>query len=143
MRTFPTKLPISGSRRLSLARRTGCHFECWPSGTEGHAGIEKANPETLYGIFGDAQWTNKDRLSDALLRDLIEHFSRITLGNKAAEADVLGQSYEYLVKKFADITNKKAGEFYTPRAVVKLMVNILDPKEVGSKTPGSDQAKLQ
>ncbi len=106
-------------------------------------GIEKANPETLYGIFGDAQWTNKDRLSDALLRDLIEHFSRITLGNKAAEADVLGQSYEYLVKKFADITNKKAGEFYTPRAVVKLMVNILDPKEVGSKTPGSDQAKLQ
>src|SRR4029077_15838365 len=38
-------------------------------------GIEKANPETLYGIFGDAQWTNKDRLSDALLRDIIEHFS--------------------------------------------------------------------
>ena len=92
-------------------------------------GIEKANPETLYGIFGDAQWTNKDRLSDALLRDLIEHFSRINLGNKAAEADVLGQSYEYLIKKFADITNKKAGEFYTPRSVVKLMVNILDPKE--------------
>ncbi len=38
-------------------------------------GIEKANPETLYGIFGDAQWTNKDRLPDSLLRDLIEHFS--------------------------------------------------------------------
>lgn len=92
-------------------------------------GIEKANPETLYGIFGDAQWTNKDRLSDALLRDLIEHFSRKNLGNKAAEADILGQSYEYLIKKFADITNKKAGEFYTPRSVVKLMVNILDPKE--------------
>ena len=34
--------------------------------------IETANPETLYGSFGDAQWTNKDRLSDALLRDLIE-----------------------------------------------------------------------
>ena len=53
--------------------------------------IEKANPETLYGIFGDAQWTNKDRLSDALLRDLIEHFSRINLGNQAAQADILGQ----------------------------------------------------
>jgi type I restriction enzyme M protein len=92
-------------------------------------GIEKANPETLYGIFGDAQWTNKDRLSDSLLRDLIEHFSRINLGNKATEADVLGQSYEYLIKKFADLTNKKAGEFYTPRSVVKLMVNILDPQE--------------
>jgi type I restriction enzyme M protein len=92
-------------------------------------GIEKANPETLYGIFGDAQWTNKDRLPDSLLRDLLEHFSRITLGNSLAQADILGQSYEYLIKKFADLTNKKAGEFYTPRSVVRLMVNILDPKE--------------
>ena len=65
-------------------------------------GIEKANPDTLYGIFGDAQWTNKDRLSDALLRDLIEHFSRIDLGNQAVAADILGQAYEYLIKKFAD-----------------------------------------
>jgi len=92
-------------------------------------GIERANPETLYGIFGDAQWTNKERLSDALLRDLIEHFSRISLGNQVAQADILGQSYEYLIKKFADLTNKKAGEFYTPRSVVRLMVNILDPRE--------------
>ncbi|MCB1088103.1 MAG: SAM-dependent DNA methyltransferase, partial [Verrucomicrobiae bacterium] len=92
-------------------------------------GIEQANPHTLYGIFGDAQWTNKDRLSDALLRDLIEHFSRLPLGNTAAEADVLGQAYEYLIKKFADATNKKAGEFYTPRSVVRLMVEILDPRE--------------
>ena len=91
--------------------------------------IEKANPETLYGIFGDAQWTNKERLPDDLLRDLIEHFSRIALGNSVAQADILGQSYEYLIKKFADLTNKKAGEFYTPRSVVRLLVRILDPKE--------------
>ncbi len=92
-------------------------------------GIEQANPHTLYGIFGDAQWTNKDRLSDKLLRDLIEHFSALPLGNGAAEADVLGQAYEYLIKQFADATNKKAGEFYTPRSVVRLMVNILDPRQ--------------
>lgn len=92
-------------------------------------GMEKGNPETLYGIFGDAQWTNKERLPDSLLRDLIEHFSGINLGNSAAQADILGQSYEYLIKKFADLTNKKAGEFYTPRSIVRLMVNILDPKE--------------
>ena len=92
-------------------------------------GIEKANPETLYGIFGDAAWTNKERLPDSLLRDLIEHFSGVNLGNQSAQADILGQSYEYLIKKFADATNKKAGEFYTPRSVVRLMVNILDPKE--------------
>lgn len=92
-------------------------------------GIEQANPHTLYGIFGDAQWTNKERLPDALLRDLIEHFSRLPLGNSVAEADLLGQAYEYLIKQFADATNKKAGEFYTPRSVVRLMVKILDPRE--------------
>ena len=92
-------------------------------------GIEKANPETLYGIFGDAAWTNKDRLPDSLLRDLLEHFSGISLGNAAAQGDILGQSYEYLIKKFADLTNKKAGEFYTPRSIVRLMVNILAPRE--------------
>ncbi|MHB8926570.1 MAG: type I restriction-modification system subunit M [Bacillota bacterium] len=91
--------------------------------------IETANPDTLYGIFGDAAWTNKERLPDSLLRDLIEHFSGINLGNAAAQGDLLGQSYEYLIKKFADLTNKKAGEFYTPRPVVRLMVKILDPKE--------------
>jgi type I restriction enzyme M protein len=90
--------------------------------------IEKANPQTLYGIFGDAQWTNKERLSDALLRDLIEHFSRLPLSNGSVQADVLGQAYEYLIKQFADATNKKAGEFYTPRSVVRLMVDILDPQ---------------
>lgn len=92
-------------------------------------GIEMANPETLYGIFGDASWSNKERLPDSLLRDLIEHFSRIQLGNQVAQADILGQAHEYLIKKFADLTNKKAGEFYTPRSVVRLMVSILDPRE--------------
>jgi len=91
--------------------------------------IEKANPKTLYGIFGDAPWSNKDRLSDALLRDLVEHFSRVSLANRDINDDILGQAYEYLIKKFADQTNRKAGEFYTPRSVVRLMVKILDPKE--------------
>ena len=91
--------------------------------------IEKSNPDTLYGVFGDAQWTNKDRLSDALLKDLIEHFSRLSFGNHNIASDMLGDSYEYLIKKFADATNKKAGEFYTPRSVVRLMIEMLNPKE--------------
>ncbi len=90
--------------------------------------IEKANPDQLYGIFGDAQWTNKDRLPDHLLVDLIDHFSKLSLSDQVIESDVLGQAYEYLIKKFADVTNKKAGEFYTPRSVVRLMVDILDPQ---------------
>ncbi|GAC1582098.1 MAG: class I SAM-dependent DNA methyltransferase [Ktedonobacteraceae bacterium] len=91
--------------------------------------IEKANQRTLYGIFGDAQWTNKDRLSDALLINLIDHFSHLPLSNSDVDSDVLGQAYEYLIKKFADATNKKAGEFYTPRSVVSLMIRMLDPRE--------------
>lgn len=91
--------------------------------------IEKANPDALYGVFGDAQWSNKDRLSDALLKDLIEHFSRLPLGSHNVTSDMLGDAYEYLIKKFADATNKKAGEFYTPRSIVRVMIDMLDPKE--------------
>jgi len=92
-------------------------------------GIEASNQKHLYGVFGDAQWTNKDRLPDALLKDLIEHFSALKLGNSQVANDIVGNAYEYLIKNFADATNKKAGEFYTPRSVVRLMIDILDPKE--------------
>lgn len=92
-------------------------------------GVEAANQKHLYGVFGDAAWTNKERLPDDLLKDLIEHFSALPLGNQRVASDVMGDAYEYLIKKFADATNKKAGEFYTPRSVVRLMVEILDPKE--------------
>jgi type I restriction enzyme M protein len=92
-------------------------------------GIEKANPNTLYGIFGDVQWSNKERLSDELLVDLIDHFGQMDLTNEAVPNDVLGEAYEYLIKKFADLTNRKAGEFYTPRPVVELMVRVLAPQE--------------
>lgn len=92
-------------------------------------GIEQANQEFLYGIFGDAQWSNKNKLSDRLLIDLIEHFSQYTLSNELVDPDMLGQAYEYLIKHFADLTNKKAGEFYTPRSVVHLLGLILDPHE--------------
>ncbi|MFO0652650.1 MAG: class I SAM-dependent DNA methyltransferase [Polyangiales bacterium] len=91
--------------------------------------VERANQGTLYGVFGDAQWTNTERLSDALLCDLIEHFSALSLGDHSVESDLLGDAYEYLIKKFADATNKKAGEFYTPRSVVRLMIDLLDPRE--------------
>ena len=91
--------------------------------------IEKANPETLYGIFGNANWTNKDKLPDRKLADLIEHLSTRTLSNANVAPDVFGNAYEYLIKRFADASNKKAGEYYTPRSVVRLLMNILDPNE--------------
>jgi type I restriction enzyme M protein len=91
--------------------------------------IESANQEYLGGIFGDVQWSNKEKLSDELLNNLIDHFSQYNLSNSSISADILGDAYEYLIKHFADLTNKKAGEFYTPRSVVHLMTKIIDPKE--------------
>lgn len=90
--------------------------------------IEKANPETLFGIFGDASWTNKDRLSDATLTNLIEHFSQHQLNLKNVPDDKLGNAYEYLIKEFADDSGHTAAEFYTNRTVVKLMTMIMDPQ---------------
>ena len=89
--------------------------------------IEKANPH-LYGIFGDAPWTNKERLPDSLIIELLNHFHQIPMGVRDVRDDDMGRAYEYLIKKFADKANKKAGEFYTPRTIVRLMVNALDPK---------------
>jgi type I restriction enzyme M protein len=90
--------------------------------------IETANPEKLYGIFGDAQWTNKNRLSDAMLRDLVEHFSTLELTIANLPEDELGQGYEYLIKKFADDSGHTAAEFYTNRTVVHLMTEMLEPQ---------------
>lgn len=94
-------------------------------------GIEKANPDTLSGVFSsfdDATWTDKNKLTDERLKNLIEHMSLIKVGNKNYSADIMGDSYEFLIKKFADMSKKNAGEFYTPRTIVKLMVDLLDPK---------------
>ncbi len=90
--------------------------------------IEQANPDTLSGIFGDAGWTNKDRLSDEILTNLIEHYSRHTLNLRTVPDDQLGNAYEYLIKEFADDSGHTAAEFYTNRTVVKLMTMIMDPQ---------------
>ncbi len=90
-------------------------------------GIEMANPQ-LHGIFGDASWTNKERLPDELLSTLLDHFNKVNLSVANVRNDDMGRAYEYLIKRFADKANKKAGEFYTPRTIVRLMVNILNPQ---------------
>src|SRR4030095_15923581 len=92
--------------------------------------IERANPDTLYRVFGAADWGNREMLTDETLKDLMEGLSDVLLGNKAGSTDVLGDAYEYLIGKFADVTRRnKAGEFYTPRSVVRMMVELLDPQE--------------
>ncbi|MGA3013958.1 MAG: class I SAM-dependent DNA methyltransferase [Bacteroidales bacterium] len=90
--------------------------------------LEKANPDQLFGIFGDASWTNKERLSDETLVNLVEHFSRHNLSIQNVPQDELGNAYEYLIKQFADDSGHTAAEFYTNRTVVRLMTLIADPQ---------------
>lgn len=92
--------------------------------------LEERNPETLESVLTAVDFNDKDRLPDVTLSALIAHFSKISLTNRDLEnPDVLGDAYEYLIAQFADDAGKKGGEFYTPKEVVTLLVEILDPKE--------------
>lgn len=90
--------------------------------------IEKANPRSLAGVFGDASWGNKERLPESALLGLIKAFNELSLDPSTVSHDLLGAGYEYLLKDFADESGKKAGEFFTPRSVVNLLVGILQPQ---------------
>lgn len=94
---------------------------------EKNAGLEGV----LAGIdFNDERKLGDAKNRDAVLARLVQHFSKLDLSNaKLSEPDMLGRAYEYLIEKFADDAGKKGGEFYTPRMVVKLIVEILKPRE--------------
>ena len=98
--------------------------------------INKANDaleehnRALEGVLSAADFNDKDRLPDSTLSKLIIHFTKIRLRNEdLSEPDILGRAYEYLIAQFADDAGKKGGEFYTPKEVVTLLVEILDPQE--------------
>lgn len=91
--------------------------------------IESANPDMLDGIFGDAPWTNRERLPDETLKNLIEHLSTQTLSVANVPEDELGNAYEYLIKKFADDSGHTAAEF-SPH--VRILVASIDFKEWGA-----------
>ena len=89
----------------------------------------------LEGVLAGIDYNDEHRLGDGRQRDnvlarLVQHFSQISLRNdRMAEPDLLGRAHEYLIEQFADDAGKKGGELYTPRMVVKLIVELLAPKE--------------
>lgn len=92
------------------------------------ADIEAHNTELQY-VLTATQYGDKRVLSDATLQRLLRHFNQYRLGNADLyKADMLGDAYEYLIKQFADDAGKKGGEFYTPKAVVQLVVELIDPQ---------------
>ena len=98
------------------------------------AALEEQNP-ALEGVLAGIDYNDERRLGDARNRDtvlarLVQHFSQVSLRNdRMAEPDLLGRAYEYLIEQFADDAGKKGGEFYTPRMVVRLIVELLAPTE--------------
>ena len=101
------------------------------------AALQEGNLDKLDGVFNQDNINfnktfgkNNKQISDEDLRKLIQHFNRMNLRDDNLEfPDLMGAAYEYLIKHFADSAGKKAGEFYTPNEIVKLLVNILEPGE--------------
>ena len=98
------------------------------------AALEEQN-SALEGVLAGIDYNDERKLGDARNRDtvlarLVQHFSEVSLRNdRMAEPDLLGRAYEYLIEQFADDAGKKGGEFYTPRMVVRLIVELLAPTE--------------
>ena len=102
--------------------------------------IEDANAGRIDGVLTGTNWNDESKLGspanrERIIRSLLNHFNDLDLrdANFSAEGDgtgnVLGDAYEYLIYQFADDAGKKGGEFYTPRSVVRLLVELLQPTE--------------
>jgi len=90
--------------------------------------IEANNPE-LESVMTAVHFGDTEKLPDELLSRLLQHFNKYTLSNRYLEnPDILGSAYEYLIRMFADDSGKKGGEFYTPKEVVELLVNLIKPQ---------------
>ena len=104
--------------------------------------IEEANAGRLDGVLGGTNWNDETKLGspvnrEGIIRRLLNHFSDLDLRDRnldggvsgAGTGNVMGDAYEYLIGEFADDAGKRGGEFYTPRSVVRLLVEMLKPRE--------------
>lgn len=91
--------------------------------------VTNVNSPKLDKIFDDLDFANRDRFPNETLQKLINHFSQYNFGSTYISSDLLGDSYEYLIKMFAQDAGKKGGEFYTPREVERIIIGILKPHQ--------------
>lgn len=91
--------------------------------------VEDENDAIAERVLTSVDFNDKERLSDATLDELVTHFDKHRYRNADLEdPDIFGRAYEYLIRQFADDAGKKGGEFYTPREVVQLLVDCVDPE---------------
>ena len=101
--------------------------------------VEDSNTPRLDGVLVGTNWNDESKLGspanrERIIRSLVTHFSDLdlrdaNLRDQGGTGNVLGDAYEYLIYQFADDAGKKGGEFYTPREVVRLIVELLEPRE--------------
>jgi len=90
--------------------------------------IEDENDEIADRVLSSIDYNDKERLGDQVLDKLVTHFDKHRYRNEDLDdPDIFGRAYEYLIRQFADDAGKKGGEFYTPREVVELIVECVDP----------------
>ncbi|NUK34087.1 SAM-dependent DNA methyltransferase [Streptomyces lunaelactis] len=91
--------------------------------------IETANPDKFSRLFGSMTWTSEEVLSGEVLAAVMQAMDRTPKMHEGNMShDVLGGAYEYLLKRFSDGSGTRAGQFFTPREVVELIVEVLEPK---------------
>lgn len=93
------------------------------------AKLTNANSPKLDRIFDDLDFANKHKFPNDTLQRLVNHFSQYNFGSNYINSDLLGDAYEYLIKQFAADAGKKGGEFYTPREIERVIINVLKPDE--------------
>lgn len=107
---------VCGSRRRNIGARLDDALRA----------IGEANPR-LHDLFQGVDFDHPERLPDTNLERLVRHFEKVRLRTTDVPADMLGNAYEFLIGKFASDAGKKGGEFFTPKEVVQLLVECLDP----------------
>lgn len=95
--------------------------------------IETANPDKFSKLFGSLTWTSDEVLRTSVLTAVIRAMDSVpAMHEDNMSHDVLGGAYEYLLKRFSDGSGTRAGQFFTPREVVELITEILDPQNFES-----------
>ncbi|MGW5674055.1 N-6 DNA methylase [Streptomyces sp. NPDC003860] len=91
--------------------------------------IESANPDKFSRIFGSMTWTSEAVLPGEVLASVMRAMNRVPKMHEGNMShDVLGGAYEYLLKRFSDGSGTRAGQFFTPREVVELIMELLAPR---------------
>lgn len=95
--------------------------------------IETANPDKFSKLFGSMTWTSEEVLNRSVLAAVMTAMNKVPAMHEGNMShDVLGGAYEYLLKRFSDGSGTRAGQFFTPREVVELIITLLDPQNFES-----------